>query len=75
MANRNNTKGADDYYPGYRHPKQLIGYVVWSYPTESSQVADSFRSINLYCVKRSAIFFLSSADADGSALNIGTGCR
>ena len=24
-------KRADDYYPGYRHPKSLIGYVVWQY--------------------------------------------
>ena len=31
MANRNPDKAAGDYYPGYRHPKLLIGYVVWSY--------------------------------------------
>jgi len=31
MANRNKSKRADDYYPGYRHPKSLIGYVVWQY--------------------------------------------
>jgi putative transposase len=31
MANRNTTKRACDYYPGYRHPKVLIGYVVWQY--------------------------------------------
>lgn len=30
MANRNSNKAAGDY-PGYRHPKVLIGYVVWSY--------------------------------------------
>jgi transposase-like protein len=31
MVNRNKNKAAGDYYPGYRHPKILIGYVVWSY--------------------------------------------
>jgi putative transposase len=31
MTNRNQNKSSDDYYPGYRHPKILIGYVVWSY--------------------------------------------
>jgi len=31
MTNRNKNKAAGDYYPGYRHPKLLIGYVVWSY--------------------------------------------
>jgi putative transposase len=31
MSNRNLAKAAGDYYPGYRHPKLLIGYVVWSY--------------------------------------------
>ena len=31
MANRNLDKADGDYYPGYRHPKLLIGYVVWSY--------------------------------------------
>jgi putative transposase len=31
MVNRNLDKAAGDYYPGYRHPKLLIGYVVWSY--------------------------------------------
>jgi len=31
MANRNENKAVGDYYPGYRHPKILIGYVVWSY--------------------------------------------
>ena len=31
MVNRNQNKAAGDYYPGYRHPKILIGYVVWSY--------------------------------------------
>ena len=31
MANRNLDKASGDYYPGYRHPKVLIGYVVWSY--------------------------------------------
>ena len=31
MTNRNKNKAAGDYYPGYRHPKILIGYVVWSY--------------------------------------------
>ena len=31
MTNRNKSKRADDYYPGYRHPKALIGYVVWQY--------------------------------------------
>ena len=31
MVNRNSNKAANDYYPGYRHPKLLIGYVVWSY--------------------------------------------
>ena len=31
MANRNLNKASGDYYSGYRHPKLLIGYVVWSY--------------------------------------------
>jgi putative transposase len=31
MANRNKNKASGEYYPGYRHPKVLIGYVVWSY--------------------------------------------
>lgn len=31
MVNRNKNKVAADYYRGYRHPKILIGYVVWSY--------------------------------------------
>ena len=31
MVNRNKTKSGGDYYPGYRHPKILIGYVVYSY--------------------------------------------
>ena len=31
MANRNLDKASGDYYPVYRHPKVLIGYVVWSY--------------------------------------------
>ena len=31
MSNRNIDKKAGDYYPGYRHPKSLIGYVVWQY--------------------------------------------
>jgi hypothetical protein len=31
MGNRNLDKADGDYYPGYRHPKLLIGYVVWSY--------------------------------------------
>ena len=31
MTNRNTIKASGNYYPGYRHPKQLIGYVVWPY--------------------------------------------
>ena len=31
MTNRNQNKSSGDYYAGYRHPKILIGYVVWSY--------------------------------------------
>ena len=31
MANCNLDKAASYYYPGYRHPKLLIDYVVWSY--------------------------------------------
>jgi putative transposase len=31
MPNRNLEKAEGDYYLGYRHPKLLIGYVVWSY--------------------------------------------
>jgi putative transposase len=31
MTNRNTKKASGDYYSGYRHPKLLIGYVVWSY--------------------------------------------
>lgn len=31
MTNRNTKKASGDYYPSYRHPKLLIGYVVWSY--------------------------------------------
>jgi transposase-like protein len=31
MANRNKNKAAGNYYRGYRYPKILIGYVVWSY--------------------------------------------
>ncbi len=31
MCNRNVDKKPGDYYPGYRHPKSLIGYVVWQY--------------------------------------------
>lgn len=28
---RNKARKTEDYYPGYRHPKSLIGYVVWQY--------------------------------------------
>ena len=31
MSNRNTSKRDCDYYSGYRHPKSLIGYVVWQY--------------------------------------------
>jgi transposase-like protein len=31
MVNRNKNKKAGEYYRGYRHPKMLIGCVVWSY--------------------------------------------
>ena len=31
MTNRNTAKKSGDYYPGYRYPKSLIGYVVWQY--------------------------------------------
>ena len=31
MSNRNINKNIGDYYPGYRHPKSLIAYVVWQY--------------------------------------------
>jgi transposase-like protein len=31
MSNRNTNKNIGDYYPGYRHPKSLIAYVVWQY--------------------------------------------
>jgi len=28
---RNKNRNPDDYYPGYRYPKSLIGHVVWQY--------------------------------------------
>ena len=31
MLHRNSHRNRDDYYPGYRYPKTLIGYVVWLY--------------------------------------------
>jgi transposase-like protein len=31
MLNRNKNKGSGEYYRGSRHPKMLIGYVVWLY--------------------------------------------
>ena len=31
MANRNKARNPEEYYPGYRSPKILIGYVVWQY--------------------------------------------
>ena len=31
MAYQNNSRNPEDYYPGYRYPKTLIGYVVWLY--------------------------------------------
>lgn len=31
LMERNKERSSEDYYPGYRHPKSLIGYVVWQY--------------------------------------------
>lgn len=31
MRNRTKKRNSVYYYPGYRHPKSLIGYVVWQY--------------------------------------------
>ena len=31
MAQRNKNRYSNDYYPGYRYPKILIGHVVWLY--------------------------------------------
>ena len=40
MANRNLDKASNDYYFGNRHPKLLIGYVVWSYQRFSLSLHD-----------------------------------
>ena len=40
MANRKLEKVSGDYYPGYLHPKLLIGYVVWSYHRFSLSLRD-----------------------------------
>ena len=31
MMHRNENRNSNEYYPGYRYPKVLIGHVVWLY--------------------------------------------
>ena len=50
MANRNKKKAAGDYYPGYRHPKILIGYVVWSYHRFTLSLRDVSEQLLMRCI-------------------------